>query len=163
MVASVRLVGTVAVLSVVVAYETVKHTINKTKYKMFCRLLQTAIKQENKLILLSKNHPLMNCYNCYTILRHHKVVTWIRLCRSFIKKLVNKIPDIMNTVAVELSPLNTHCPYASLSMYSLRLNCSISSPLLLAIIGIVAVAIVAPTENEALYLPGVKSSPAVIK
>ena len=48
-------------------------------------------------------------------------------------------------------------------MNSLRLNCLTSSSLPPAIIGILVVAVVAPVVNVALYLPGVKSTPAVIK
>ena len=47
-------------------------------------------------------------------------------------------------------------------MNNLRLNCLTSSSLPPAIIGIV-VAVVAPVVNVALYLPGVKSTPAAIK
>ena len=46
-------------------------------------------------------------------------------------------------------------------MNNLRLNVKFLS-LPLAIIGIVAVAIMAPVENVALYRPGVKSIPAEI-
>ena len=48
-------------------------------------------------------------------------------------------------------------------MNSLRLNCLTFSSLPPAIIGILVVAVVAPVMNVALYLPGVKSTPAVIK
>ena len=48
-------------------------------------------------------------------------------------------------------------------MNSLRLNCLTSPSLPPAIIGILVVAVVAPVVNVALYLPGVKSAPAVIK
>ena len=48
-------------------------------------------------------------------------------------------------------------------MNNLRLNCLSSSPLSLAIIGIIIVVVVAPIVNVALYLPGVKSTPSAIK
>ena len=46
-------------------------------------------------------------------------------------------------------------------MNNLRLNCFISSLLLPTNIGIVAVAVVVPGVNVALYRPEVKSDPAV--
>ena len=69
--------------------------------------------------------------------------------------------DIIDTVAVETLPLNIHCWYAAPSMNNLRLNCFISSLLLPTNIGIVAVAVVVPGVNVALYRPAVKSDPAV--
>ena len=48
-------------------------------------------------------------------------------------------------------------------MNNLRINCLSSSSLPPAIIGILVLAVVAPVVNVALYLPGVKSTPAVIK
>ena len=48
-------------------------------------------------------------------------------------------------------------------MNNLRLNCLISSSLPPAIIGILILAVVTPVVNVALYLPGVKSTPAAIK
>ena len=48
-------------------------------------------------------------------------------------------------------------------MNSLMLNCLSSSSLPPVIIGILVLAVVAPVVNVALYLPGVKSTPAAIK
>ena len=48
-----------------------------------------------------------------------------------------------------------HCRYAAPPMNNLRLNCLIPSLLLPSNIGILAVAVVVPGVNVALYQPGV--------
>ena len=67
---------------------------------------------------------------------------------------------IINAVAFLMFPLCRPSPYPVLSMYNLRLNCSVSSAMLSTIIGIPAVALLALAEKVAMYRPGVKSNPA---
>ena len=68
----------------------------------------------------------------------------------------------IDTVAAAILPLCRPIPYPVLSMYSLRLNCSVGSSISSATIGILAVAVVAPLVKVAVYRPGVKSAPAAI-
>ena len=67
---------------------------------------------------------------------------------------------VINAVAFLTFPLWRPSPYPAPSMYSLKLNCSVSSTMLSTIIGILIAALVAPGVNVTLYRPGVKSAPA---
>ena len=67
----------------------------------------------------------------------------------------------MVTIVVETVPFFNPLPCPSPSMYNLRLNCSVGSTILSAIIGILAVAVVAPLVKVAVYRPAVKSAPAI--
>ena len=67
---------------------------------------------------------------------------------------------IIKAVAFLTFPFWRPSPYPVPSMYSLKVNCSVFSTMLSIIIGILVVAVVTPVVNVALYLPGVKSTPA---
>jgi len=71
--------------------------------------------------------------------------------------------SVINTVAIEIFPPYIHCSYATLSMYNLRLNCSVSSSHLSTNTGMLVVAVVDPGINVTLYRPGVKSASATIQ
>ena len=68
---------------------------------------------------------------------------------------------MINALAFLIFPFCRPSSYPAPSIYSLRSNCSVSSAKLSIIIGITVVALVAPGVNVALYLPGVKSTPAM--
>jgi len=66
----------------------------------------------------------------------------------------------MLAMAALLVPSCRPRPYPLPLMYNLRLNCSVGSSISSIAIGILAVAVVAPLKNVAVYWPGMKSIPA---